>query len=856
MSANEQLRLYQHNLIRLEAQNKLRLLCARGEDPYEVCERYRWGPESRVAVERELDGRERQQQEGGLPDKPEAPSDECFGWGPPKMIDNKSEEGRARNLWWPPKLCLHRSDFCEECRHIQFEQAWSLKPRYYERNTELYEEKIKDSEGVEWLVNSSKCHFCRYLVNARRCRSGTPDAGMFHIRLSTRLGSLVHLEDHGSPTPRPSQVHIRVSYPPIDSIESTRVTLNTIVCHAGEPTRLACVPQIIPPVLDISLAKSWLEACKKRHPECAKEDDLMMPETRLIDCHTRELISVGPRDNCRRPFVALSYVWGPNPNETIELIDGGSQHLQLPEKVPRTIEDAITITKSLGFDFLWVDQFCIDQHDEEDQKRQIRHMDLIYKCADLTIIAAAGENREYGLPGVTNPRKHVLEPFILETGPSQLQLTFGIFPRRKGPRQNGSWHTRGWTFQEALLSRRRLVFSESKMHFECKCHGQIQKEEYGGGESAYIDNGGIEKLNESGDYQTICGKITLSTPLKIETNTVAHKGLVESLVTYIELAMQYTTRQLSFAKDGLNAFHGVANSLQRFDKPVYSIAGIPFVENRGEDNLLAEAAFSTGLSWHSIGGKMADASASHNTDDEFPSWSWGNTQLWNVTWNCDESLNNIPPTRYEQDLYGLDTDIISGLGDLRVDFVDGDAQWQLSLAEFAEACRGDCDSNYSTLPTQWKARALRFKACIASPYVGQSWYRNKSDDTFKFLGSFFADFPIGPSSFNKEFVSFVAHGNSGPFRRSGEADHHTGWWDCEYANWDGKLRQEILTGGCGFVLLCCAGEHASVLVVQWLNDANESPRIARRSGILSLDIGNHLDNFLRCFSSGVDLTLV
>lgn len=905
MSTNDPRPDYQHQLLQLSAKNKLRLLSLTGKDPSQVCERDEWSSEYRVAIERELDDWERQQQEidlirdvpsynylytdttplsfpflvreggdvnaqlglssnftGGVHTKFEASSGKCSRWESPKIINDKSEEDKASIKWWPPELCLHPSDFCEECQDINFEQAWSHRPRYYERNTELYKEKLRDLEGIEWLVNASNCHFCRYLVNARRCRSGTPDAGKFFLRISRNLGRSVPQEGHECPMP--SQVYIRVSYPPIERVQSTRVTLNIIICHAGRPTRLACIPQIVPPLLDGSLAKTWLEACKRDHSECEKEDDSTMPETRLINCRTRELILVGPEDNCRRPFVALSYVWGPDPVKTFDLIEGEFQYLQLPAQVPRTIEDAITITKSLGIDYLWVDQFCINQRNEADQKRQIRHMDLIYKCADLTIIAAAGNSREYGIPGVSSPRKHVLEPFVLETtSPSPSQLTFGTSPRRNAPWQSGSWPTRVWTFQEALLSRRRLVFSESKMHFECKCHAQIRKEEHGGVQSGYIMDGGFEKPNESGDYQTVCGKITLSTPFEIGPAKVTHKAQVKSLLTYIELVAQYTTRQLSFAKDGLNAFRGVANSLQRFEKPVYSIAGIPFVvpgyDKTDEDNLLAEATFSFGLSWHSMGGKMAEGSGSHNTDDEFPSWSWGNTQLWDVTWKWAERPNYFPGEKWEQDLYGLDTGIISGLGDLRVDFVDGQAQRQLSLAEFAESCRVGRDSSNSTLPYQWKARALSFKARVLSPCYTRGLYESKSSDTFSFSGNFFVDLSFGPSSNKPELVVFVAHGDTGIRERCvrfGHAGHHAGGWDCEYTTPNGKLPQEILSGSCGLVLLYCGGERTSILVVQWQNDANDSQKIARRSGIIRLHTANHLDKLLRCFSSGVDLILV
>jgi hypothetical protein len=57
--------------------------------------------------------------------------------------------------------------------------------------------------------------------------------------------------------------------------------------------------------------------------------------------------------------------------------------------------------RELGKRYLWVDQYCIDQTDEVAKSRQIRHMDRVYEGAYATIVAGAGPDAEFGLPGVT-----------------------------------------------------------------------------------------------------------------------------------------------------------------------------------------------------------------------------------------------------------------------------------------------------------------------------------------------------------------------------------------------------------------------------------------------------------------------
>lgn len=66
-------------------------------------------------------------------------------------------------------------------------------------------------------------------------------------------------------------------------------------------------------------------------------------------------------------YLALSYVWGQIP-ETLELTRATAQNLfdvgalGLPEvdgKIPKTIMDAMKLTRSLDIRYLWVDRLCI-----------------------------------------------------------------------------------------------------------------------------------------------------------------------------------------------------------------------------------------------------------------------------------------------------------------------------------------------------------------------------------------------------------------------------------------------------------------------------------------------------------------
>ncbi|KAI1195510.1 heterokaryon incompatibility protein-domain-containing protein [Nemania serpens] len=125
----------------------------------------------------------------------------------------------------------------------------------------------------------------------------------------------------------------------------------------------------------------------------------MIKDLQLIDCTTRLVRPAADGDR----YVALSYVWG----EFNAPSNCNTQHVfssrKLPVALPKVIDDAISVTRNLGYSFLWVDKYCIDQDDANSKHDQIRQMDLIYERAELTIISACGDEND-SLAGVSTSR--------------------------------------------------------------------------------------------------------------------------------------------------------------------------------------------------------------------------------------------------------------------------------------------------------------------------------------------------------------------------------------------------------------------------------------------------------------------
>ena len=101
-----------------------------------------------------------------------------------------------------------------------------------------------------------------------------------------------------------------------------------------------------------------------------------------------------------------------------------------------------------------------------DKHTQVRQMGEIYSAAQITLVAAAGSDPSYGLPGVLSrprliPEAEEIQNMCLKPLPRFVQLAEVAESR---------WASRAWTFQEFYHSTRRLIFTENQIIFVCNNH--------------------------------------------------------------------------------------------------------------------------------------------------------------------------------------------------------------------------------------------------------------------------------------------------------------------------------------------------------------------------------------------------
>jgi hypothetical protein len=295
--------------------------------------------------------------------------------------------------------------------------------------------------------------------------------------------------------------------------------------------------------LNFSLLRDLLQGCRKSHTKCIPQELPLIPGFSLINCHSRSIVAASEIGPSIPEFVALSYVWG-------SCQDRGP--LRRPS-IPKTIDDAIAVTLKIRYKYLWVDRYCIDEEKVEERHAQIQAMDAIYGSAQVTLIAAAGLDPHHGLPGVGNHRHSNQRRMYIGNRESIWTLECPSFVV-----QDSQWNTRAWTYQEGLLSHRRIVFTDQQFYFQCNQVCACESQPY---PRAYRGNVGFP--------------LFLFPDLGDELNAFRADSY-SATKTFADLLLSYQRRNMSYDEDILNAFMGILKRMTTSPGSIYSFVwGMP-----------------------------------------------------------------------------------------------------------------------------------------------------------------------------------------------------------------------------------------------------------------------------------------
>jgi len=101
----------------------------------------------------------------------------------------------------------------------------------------------------------------------------------------------------------------------------------------------------------------------------------------------------------RASYIALSHCWG-NTHNQVKTLKSNIQkrkHEICWDELNQSYKDAISLTRRLGFNFLWIDSLCIVQDDPDDWEQQSARMSSIYENSFLTICATRAKDGDSGL---------------------------------------------------------------------------------------------------------------------------------------------------------------------------------------------------------------------------------------------------------------------------------------------------------------------------------------------------------------------------------------------------------------------------------------------------------------------------
>ncbi|KAF3805125.1 hypothetical protein GCG54_00005871 [Colletotrichum gloeosporioides] len=226
---------------------------------------------------------------------------------------------------------------------------------------------------------------------------------------------------------------------------------------------------------------AWCLECHK--DECRQETEVR--PLRFISVGTGDMNSVHITklsSTGTDPYVALSYCWGSEQFvKTTSLNLSHHEDMIKITSLPKTIQDAIFVTRKLGIGLLWVDSLCIVQDDTESLAKEVQHMADYYANSVLTISAARAKSCHDGFLSRNDEQgTNVLTQFYFPAHFGE-KRDVAKYLKLVPPTQQEDLpiDARGWTFQESIMATRLATFGERRIWWSCMARGANQTRSVG-----------------------------------------------------------------------------------------------------------------------------------------------------------------------------------------------------------------------------------------------------------------------------------------------------------------------------------------------------------------------------------------
>ncbi|KAM0361944.1 hypothetical protein ACHAO7_011612 [Fusarium culmorum] len=303
------------------------------------------------------------------------------------------------------------------------------------------------------------------------------------------------------------------------------------------------------------------------------------------DCNT--LCLVNTKGTQVISYAALSYCWGDagqnrfkTEKETLALREQGFDLIQLP----KTLQDAVKVTRTLGLHYLWVDALCIIQDCEADKNKEISKMWQIYHNATIVISAAKSSHADQGFLHERDLGSYYLSTWAIpwyevDNEGNRFEDIAFCAEGDIGRLRLEPIDLRAWALQEYKLANRVLRFGSSQMVWRC-AHG-------------YKVDGGSNEEEPRAEFSTVDEE--------------------EAFYEWKDIVEEFTTRRITKAADRLSALAAIAADYAER----HSIRSDQYVAG------LWQPWLTMGLLWHI---KDVQGQATYPdtlaVEDRSPTWSW------------------------------------------------------------------------------------------------------------------------------------------------------------------------------------------------------------------------------------------
>lgn len=347
-----------------------------------------------------------------------------------------------------------------------------------------------------------------------------------------------------------------------------------------------------------NVIRRWMDDCLRNHPECnenfltnGKNSANIKLPTRLIFVGEEADGQLAPRLVLPRAwepgvevrYLTLSHSWaitGKSAMLTIANLENFLQGIPLEDLSP-TFRDALTVTRELGFQYIWIDSLCIIQDSGEDWEKEALTMSDVYGHSSCNISACGG----LGIDGCFVSRDPLqLFPCRIRQDSQESNISSDacayVFKDEWPPsvklvdRDATPLLSRGWCVQERLLSARVVYFGAEEVFWEC-CHHVVKESSPPKRWMKDLVSENAPWVSQKARFQELCGLEHTAGDIKAPSRGLElgwvppHKvktvepSILRLYLCWYRIVSDYSFANLTRTTDRLMALAGIAGAIEK-----------------------------------------------------------------------------------------------------------------------------------------------------------------------------------------------------------------------------------------------------------------------------------------------------